>query len=202
MTYQELVRKIKSCTDCALSKTRTNAVPGQGRLNADIMFIGEGPGYYEDQSGNPFVGQAGKVLDQLLASIGLNRSDIYITNMVKCRPPKNRDPYSEELQACNKYLDAQIAMVEPKIIVALGRFSFAKFFPNDNIKDSRGQAKLWKDIIIYPVYHPAAALHNPNIKPKMIEQFKQIPALIEGVTFTDGSTEVKEEPEFKQEGLF
>lgn len=179
--HLELYQQIAGCTLCGLSETRTNAVPGEGSLDADIMFIGEGPGYYEDRDGRPFIGQAGKLLDEMLAKIGLDRQDVYITNMVKCRPPENRDPIVTELAACGPYLDRQIELIAPRVIVCLGRFSFAKFFPGEPIRKSRGRPRDWRGIKIYPMYHPAAGLHNPGLRPAIEKDFKNLPSLIEQV---------------------
>ena len=139
--YQSLVARISSCTKCTLSRGRNMTVPGDGALDADIMFIGEGPGFHEDRQGLPFVGQAGNLLNQMLALIGLERGDVYITNMIKCRPPNNRDPFPVEISSCGPYLDEQIEMIEPKVIVTLGRFSFSKFFPGEAIGKARGKPR-------------------------------------------------------------
>ena len=179
--FDEVVQQINACTKCALSEGRTRAVPGQGSQTADIMFIGEGPGYYEDQQGVPFVGQAGKVLNYMLGQIGLKREDVFVTNMVKCRPPENRDPLTEELEACKPYMDQQIELIAPKVIVTLGRFSFSKFFPGEAISKARGKPRKWKNLIVYPMYHPAAALHNPKLRPVLENDFKNLPKLIDSV---------------------
>lgn len=167
---------------CALSEKRTRAVPGDGSRTADVMFIGEGPGFYEDRDGLPFIGRAGNLLNELLATIGLRREDVYITNMVKCRPPDNRDPLPGEIQACNSYLDEQIELVSPKVIVALGRYSFSKFFPGESITKARGKPRQWRNLKVYPMYHPAAALHNPKLRPVLENDFKNLPSLIESVS--------------------
>ena len=129
MTIEQLEAAIRACTLCALHRGRTQAVPGEGPVNADLMFIGEGPGFHEDRQGRPFVGAAGQFLEELLASINLTRQQVYIANVVKCRPPGNRDPLPDELSACAPYLDRQIEVIRPKVIVTLGRFSMARFFP-------------------------------------------------------------------------
>ena len=176
--FDDLDQRIKSCTLCGLSKTRTTAVPGEGSRTADIMFIGEGPGFYEDRDGRPFVGPAGKFLDNLLASIDLKRENVYITNMVKCRPPNNRDPLPTETQACQPYLDKQIEMISPKIVVTLGRFSFSKFFVGESLGKARGKPRRWRNLMVYPMYHPAAALHNPKLRPVIESDFSRLPSLI------------------------
>ncbi len=177
--YEILVDKIRSCTLCTLSEKRTQAVPGEGSLDADIMFIGEGPGFYEDRDGRPFVGPAGQLLEQLLASIGLDRQEVYITNMLKCRPPNNRDPLPGEVKACKPYLDEQIEMIAPKIIVALGRHSFGKFFPDESISKARGTPRPWNGRTIYPMYHPAAALRNPKLKTSLEDDFRSLSSLLD-----------------------
>lgn len=174
----DLAQQVRVCTDCGLSRSRTNAVPGEGSETADIMFIGEGPGYREDQQGRPFVGSAGQFLTELLQSIGLRREDVYITNMVKCRPPNNRDPFPGEVQACSTYLDRQIELIQPKVIVTLGRHSLAKFFPKESISKARGRARRWGDTTIYPIYHPAAALHQQSLRRTIEEDFQRLPELL------------------------
>jgi uracil-DNA glycosylase family 4 len=177
--FDDLVRKINLCTKCVLSKGRTWAVPGEGSSSADIMFIGEGPGSNEDREGRPFIGRAGNILTDLLLGIGLRREDVFITNMVKCRPPGNRDPAPEELQACSGFMDAQISMIQPKVIVTLGRFSFGKFFPGEVISKARGKPRQWRDLTVYPMYHPAAVLYNPKLRSVLEHDFGRLPELIE-----------------------
>ena len=176
--FEELVQQIKTCTQCELSRGRTQSVPGEGSPTADIMFIGEGPGFYEDRDGRPFIGRAGNVLTDLLNGIGLRREDVFITNMVKCRPPDNRDPMPDELQACSGFMDSQIEMIKPKVIVTLGRFSFGKFFPGESITKARGKPRSWRELTVYPMYHPAAVLHNPKLRPALEADFRRLPALI------------------------
>ena len=177
-TIESIVELISKCTSCTLSFNRMNTVPGEGSINSKIVFIGEAPGAQEDKSGRPFVGPAGKLLDKLLNSINLSRKDIYITNMVKCRPPNNRDPLDEEISSCRKFLDRQLNLIKPKLIVSLGRHSFNKFFPNENLSKNRGHLKKWGQFLLYPVYHPAAALHNPNLKTTMENDFIKIKELV------------------------
>ncbi len=177
--YDQLVQEVASCTLCALSQTRTQAVPGDGSISADLMFVGEGPGYHEDQQGKPFVGPAGQLLDKLLASIGLGRQDVYIANMVKCRPPGNRDPLPGEIQACQPYLDRQMQIISPKVVVTLGRFSFSKFFPGEAISKARGKPRTWNGRTIFPMYHPAAALHNPSLLPAIEADFQKLRSLVD-----------------------
>ena len=176
--FLTLVEQIRGCTLCPLSETRTKAVPGEGNEDADVMFIGEAPGLNEDRQGRPFVGAAGGVLDQLLSSIGLARPDVYICNMLKCRPPENRDPLEPEIESCSPYLDRQIELVDPSVIVTLGRHSFRRFFPGESIKKSRGMGRPWRGRVVYPVYHPAAVLHNPRLREALEEDFLKLPELM------------------------
>ena len=177
--FENLVQQIHDCRNCALSEKRTNAVPGEGSPSADIMFIGEGPGFNEDRDGRPFVGRSGKFLDEMLAAIGLRRPDVYITNVVKCRPPNNRDPLPSEIEACHPYLDAQIEMIAPKVVVMLGKYSFNQFFPGESIGRARGKPMSWNGVTAYPMYHPAAALHNPRLRPVIEDDFRNLLRLIE-----------------------
>ena len=159
---EAIASEVRACQKCPLGQGRTHAVPGEGPADADIMFIGEGPGFHEDRQGRPFVGAAGQFLEELLASIGLTREDVYITNVIKCRPPGNRDPQPNELAACSEYLDRQIASIRPQIIVTLGRFSMARYFPGASISRIHGQCKRVGNITVFPMLHPAAALHQPK----------------------------------------
>ncbi len=176
---QELASRVHVCTDCSLSEGRTRAVPGEGPERAELMFIGEGPGYHEDQQGRPFVGPAGQFLEQLLASIGMTRDQVFIANMIKCRPPNNRDPLPGEVAACSKYLDRQIQLVAPKVIVTLGRHSLVKFLPGATISKAHGKAVRKDGFILYPIYHPAAALHQQSLRSVIEEEFKAIPSLLQ-----------------------
>jgi uracil-DNA glycosylase family 4 len=174
----ELYREIKACQKCILSQGRTNAVPGEGPEHADILFIGEGPGFHEDRQGRPFVGAAGKYLDELLERIGLKREEVYIANVVKCRPPGNRDPQPEEIEACRPYLDKQIDLIRPRLVVTLGRFSMHRYFPGASITRIHGQPKRVGNVIYYPMFHPAAALHQPKWRTVVEEDFLKIPELL------------------------
>lgn len=174
-----LNEKMRRCVACALAKGRTQVVPGEGRIDADIMFIGEAPGYYEDQQGRPFVGAAGQFLEQLLAGIGLKRSDVFIANVIKCRPPSNRDPLPVEIDACSAWLDEQIAIVQPKVIVTLGRYSLSRYFPGTPISRIHGQARRVGKHLVVPMYHPAAALHQGSLRRVIEDDFKKIPAYVE-----------------------
>ena len=171
----EIARLVRNCTDCPLHQGTTNAVPGEGSPHAEIMFIGEGPGYQEDRQGRPFVGPAGQLLDELLASIGLSREQVFIANMVKHRPPQNRDPLPAEISACSKYLDRQIELINPSLIVTLGRFSLARFFPGESISRARGRLRRKDGRNIFPVMHPAAGLHRQELRATIAQDFKAIP---------------------------
>jgi len=181
---EKIAGRVKKCTRCSLYKQANNPVPGEGNANAKIMFIGEGPGYHEDRLGRPFVGQAGKLLDQLLLSIKVGRKDVFIGNMVKHRPPGNRDPLPSEIAACEPFLEEQIKIIDPKIIVTLGRFSMNKFLPGEYISRIHGQARFidftGKKRILIPMYHPAAALRNGRIMKEIKEDFQKIPELLQG----------------------
>ncbi len=177
--FADLYEEIADCPRCVLARTRSRTVPGVGPSRADIMFIGEAPGAREDELGLPFVGAAGRFLDDLLASIGLSRSDVYICNVVKCRPPGNRDPEPEEMAACKPYLDRQIEIVNPKVIVTLGRFSMARWFPGLAISRIHGRPIEADGRLIVPMYHPAAALHRGDLRAVIEADFAQLPALIE-----------------------
>lgn len=173
-----LCEEIKACRNCILSQGRTNAVPGEGPEDADIMFIGEGPGFHEDRQGRPFVGAAGNYLNELLEMIDLRRQDVYITNVVKCRPPGNRDPQPAEIEACRSYLDRQIDLVRPRLIITLGRFSMQRYFAGASISRIHGQPKRAGNVIYYPMFHPAAALHQPRWRSLLEEDILKIPDLL------------------------
>ena len=175
----QIAEETAVCTKCALQYSRKNAVPGIGPSNAKIMFIGEGPGFHENEQGKPFVGAAGRFLDELLQSAGMRREDVFITNVVKCRPPSNRDPMPEELEACDPYLQRQIQAINPKVIVTLGRFSMHKFLPNAKISQAHGQAVRVKGSLVVPFYHPAAALHQPSLRATVEADFAKLPEWIE-----------------------
>jgi len=179
---KQVAQEVSVCTRCNLHFSRKIAVPGEGPANAEIMFIGEGPGFYENEQGRPFVGAAGKFLDELLEKIGMKRSDVFITNVVKCRPPGNRDPETGEIEACNAYLERQIQAINPKVIVTLGRFSMGRFLPNAKISDVHGQAMNVKGRLIVAMYHPAAALHQQSLKPTLEKDFSRLPELIAKAT--------------------
>ena len=184
---QELISRIKNCRRCDLWRSRLNPVPGEGSIDAQIFFIGEAPGYNEDKQGRPFVGRAGKILDELLDSIGIDRSEVYIANILKCRPPNNRDPSVEEIDVCVEYLNRQIEIIQPSIIVPLGRFACEYIFKKygltyDKISKIHGRIykvnTLFGRIIIIPLYHPAVATYNPIVKTQLLEDIKSIKSSI------------------------
>lgn len=184
MNLENLNERIKKCEVCDLAKTRTIAVPGEGDPQADIMFIGEAPGKNEDLQGRPFVGSAGKFLDELLDGIGLKRKDVYIGNIVKCRPSNNRDPLLEEIQVCWLWLEKQIKIIQPKIIVPLGRHSLSRFIPEAQIGQCHGKVlhkrhESLGEVVIFPSYHPAAALYKGSLRLVLREDFEKIPKVVE-----------------------
>ncbi|NJN95526.1 MAG: uracil-DNA glycosylase [Anaerolineales bacterium] len=179
MDLRQIARTVHDCTRCPLHQGRSRAVPGEGPANAQIMFIGEGPGFNEDKQGRPFVGAAGQFLEELLHGIGFKRDEVFITNVVKCRPPNNRDPEADELAACKGYLDRQVELIDPKVIVTLGRFSMYRYFPGASITKIHGQAQQIGHRLIVPMFHPAAALHQPKWRPLLIEDFQKLPQFIQ-----------------------
>ncbi len=181
-SLEKVARDVRSCTLCPLSRTRTVAVPGEGNPDADLMLIGEGPGYHEDKQGRPFVGAAGSFLNELLVSAGLQRSDVFITNVVKCRPPGNRDPSPEEIHACSRYLHRQIELIRPAVVATLGRHSMGRYFPNERISRVHGQPRHVGGLVVLPLFHPAAALHQPALKAAELEDFARVPAILAEAT--------------------
>jgi len=178
----ELYGQIALCQKCEIAKFRTKVVPGEGAEDADIMFIGEAPGWHEDQQGRPFVGPAGQFLDKLLATINLNRQQVYIANVIKCRPTNNRDPLPTEMQNCRPWLDSQIEIIKPRIIVTLGRYSMAMYFPGKSISKIHGTAQKRDDIIYYAMYHPAAALHQQSLRQAIEADMLKIPKILAEAT--------------------
>lgn len=180
---KEIAGRVAKCTRCSLYKRANKPVPGNGSPDAEVMFIGEGPGYHEDQQGLPFVGAAGKLLDKLLQSIELKRKEVFIGNVIKHRPENNRDPLPEEIKACCLFLDEQIKVIGPKIIVTLGRFSMNKFLPGEKISLIHGQARYVdffnKRYIVIPMYHPAAALRSGRIMEEIKKDFQKIKQFLE-----------------------
>ncbi|MBI4287169.1 MAG: uracil-DNA glycosylase [Chloroflexi bacterium] len=181
LSLAEVAARVLTCTDCPLSRGRTHAVPGEGAENARVLFIGEGPGWHEDQTGRPFVGPAGKFLDELIASAGLKRPDVFITNVVKCRPPGNRDPLPDEIDACRKYLDRQLEIMKPDVVVTLGRHSMARFFPGETISRVHGTWRRQNGLVCFAMYHPAAALHQQSLKTTLQTDILKLPGLLQEV---------------------
>jgi len=186
MNLKELEKQAKKCQKCILGKTRTRVVFGEGSENAKLVFVGEGPGKAEDLSGRPFVGAAGKFLTQMLGSIGLKREDIFITNIVKCRPPNNRDPQEEEVKTCTElFLWKQLEIINPILVATLGRHSMYRFLPqNFKISEVHGKAKkisnqkTGREFNLLPLYHPAAALYNGGLREVLEKDFKKIPQIL------------------------
>ena len=174
----ELYQEIALCQQCEIARFRTHVVPGEGRENADILFIGEAPGWHEDQQGRPFVGPAGQYLDELLVSIGLRRQQVYIANVIKCRPTGNRDPLPVEISNCRHWLERQIELICPRMIVTLGRYSMAMFFPGKSISRIHGTAQKRDNVIYYAMYHPAAALHQQSLRQIIQADMIKIPSLL------------------------
>jgi len=203
VTAGELLKQVAEetsvCTKCELHHSRKNAVPGEGPADADILFIGEGPGFHENEQGRPFVGAAGRFLEELLETVRMSREQVYITNVVKCRPPGNRDPHPEEIETCTRdYLDRQIQAIKPKVIVTLGRFSMALYLPNAKISEVHGQPLRVKGRLVMPMYHPAAALHQASLRPVVESDFAMLPDLISQVAevpeYSENPPEEKEDP--------
>jgi DNA polymerase len=176
---QAIAEEIKICKACPLHLERKNTVPGDGNAATKLMFIGEGPGLHEDNQGLPFVGASGKFLTQLINTAGFERNEVFITNVVKCRPPNNRDPQPEELAACAHFLERQIALIDPEVIITLGRFSMARYFLDVRISKVHGKAGWREGRLIVPMYHPAAALHQPALRSVVEADFAKLPALIQ-----------------------
>ncbi len=193
-SIDKIASEVTACTRCVLSETRTNAVPGDGSPNAAVLFIGEGPGKNEDEQGLPFIGRAGKLLDSLLDEVPLKREDVFITNVVKCRPPNNRDPEPDEVAACMPYLKAQIELIDPRVIVTLGRHSMLRFYPQGKISNDHGRIINIGNRVLLPIYHPAAALRNPRLNETLKEDMRRIPeAVREALMLRTESTRQAEE---------
>jgi uracil-DNA glycosylase len=179
LSISAIAAEVRSCTACPLHMGRTNAVPGEGPPNAELLLIGEGPGFHEDQQGRPFVGPAGQFLEELLALAGYRRDQVFITNVVKCRPPGNRDPQENEIAACTQHhLARQIEVINPRVIVTLGRVSMAYFISDARISAIHGKPRSIAGRLMIPMYHPAAALHQPSLRSVVEEDFRRLPELI------------------------
>jgi uracil-DNA glycosylase len=181
---EAIAAEVRSCTDCRLHQGRTRAVPGEGDPDTEVVFVGEGPGFNEDRLGRPFVGRAGDLLVKLLASIGWRREEVFITNVVKCRPPDNRDPEPDEIAACAKYLHRQLEVLDPAIVVTLGRHSMARFMPGARISQAHGTVRPAdpatgaRSALVYAMYHPAAALRTPAIERDSYADVAGVPAAL------------------------
>ncbi len=198
---EDVAARVRVCTRCELHRSRTHAVPGEGSPRAEVMFIGEGPGWHEDRQGRPFVGPAGQFLNEMLDKIGLKREDVFITNVVKCRPPGNRDPLPDEIAACAPYLDEQIEAIQPRVIVTLGRHSMARWFPTEKISRIHGQPRRFGEYVVVPMYHPAAALHQPALKSIVEQDMAKLPAILEEARRSQHAPGA-EEPKPEQMRLF
>ena len=207
---EDVAAQVRQCRSCSLYKGALKGVPGEGDPDAEVMLIGEAPGWHENQQGRPFVGAAGQFLNELLRSVGLRREQVFIANVVKHRPPDNRDPLPDELAACLPYLDRQIEAIDPRVIVTLGRFSMARFFPGEKISRIHGVAKRHGDRMVLPLYHPAAALHQNTLRRTVEEDFRRLPAVLEAARklsapvapATPPAPAAPDEPEPKQLSLF
>lgn len=191
---QQIEKNVINCKKCKLCETAQNAVPGEGNINAKIVFIGEAPGAKEDETGRPFVGRAGRLLEQMLEKIGYTREDVWIGNVIKHRPPKNRDPLPAEIKACMPYLTTQLELINPKLIVTLGRFAMNYFHKEGKISQDHGNLIVTDKYNVYPVYHPAAALRNGNFAKALLKDFMKIPKVLSEV-------EQKSKKEIKVENL-
>lgn len=178
---QKVADEVETCTRCPLYQTSTRGVPGEGNPDADILFVGEGPGQKEDELGRPFVGAAGKLLEELLQHIGLTRNDVYIANVVKHRPPGNRDPLPDEVEACWPYLKRQLEIIQPVVIVLLGRHALARFLPGKVIGQVRGKAYRVGQTVYFPMYHPAAALYQGSLRQTLLQDMEKLPPLLKQI---------------------
>lgn len=181
---EAVAAEVRSCTRCRLHETRTKAVPGEGDPETEVVFVGEGPGFNEDREGRPFVGRAGELLERHLASIGWQRSDVFITNVVKCRPPNNRDPEPDEIAACSPYLRRQLEILDPALLVTLGRHSMGRFMPDARISRDHGTLRAVdpatgaRDALVFPMFHPAAALRSPDVARQSEADIRAVPAAL------------------------
>jgi uracil-DNA glycosylase family 4 len=195
---------VRECRDCPLGYSRTNAVPGEGPADARVMLIAEGPGKNEDEQGKPFMGKAGDFLEDLLAMAGLSRDEVFITNMIKCQAPGNRDPQPAEIQACDKHLERQLEIINPELVVTLGRFSMVRFLPGETISKARGKLRRKEGQCIFPVMHPAAGLRRNEFRDRVVEDFLQLPEVIRRAREEPPEDELKPElpPTSVQRSLF
>ncbi len=178
MTLDEIAHDVRNCTLCDLCKERNHAVPGEGSSNADLLFVGEGPGRSEDQQGRPFIGAAGKVLSKLLDSIGLSREDVFITNVVKCRPPENRKPLRDEVTKCRPYLEKQIETIRPKVVCVLGATALEALIGDSNLSAQHGKLITRGGLKLFVMYHPASALYNNKLEAVMMEDVRSLSVIL------------------------
>jgi DNA polymerase len=199
----DLYKEIALCRKCEIARSRNKVVPGEGAENADILFIGEAPGFHEDQQGRPFVGPAGQFLEELLASIKLTRQQVYIANVIKCRPPNNRDPLPIEISNCRPWLERQVQLISPRIIVTLGRYSMAMYFPGKSISKIHGTAHVENGVTYFAMYHPAAALHQGNLRQDLLKDIQKLPGILEQAKQQqDAKMETVPQPETRQLSMF
>jgi uracil-DNA glycosylase len=184
--FLDLVAEIKNHT-CSLRAGCTQAVPGDGNIDSPVVFIGEAPGKMEDEIGRPFVGSAGKVLEQALSQIGWRREDVYITNVVKCRPPQNRDPEPTEVEDHKGFLARELELIQPQLIILLGRHALHWFLPGEKISELRGRAKRFRNQVFYTTYHPAATLYDPKLRQVFLDDIRAIPAILEKINEASSS---------------
>lgn len=184
-----LANEIRACRACPLWKTAKQAVPGEGSADSGILFLGEAPGFHEDEQGRPFVGAAGQLLDELLAGIGLDRSKVFITNVVRHRPPENRDPLPDEIAACDQWLRRHLDALRPRVVVTLGRHAMGKWLPGESISRIHGKPRVVHGVTVFPMFHPAAALRSPSLRPAMVADFAALAILL-----ATGPTVAREEP--------
>ena len=201
-TLQRISADVRECTKCPLHQSRKNAVPGEGGGVAGIYFIGEAPGFHENEQGRPFVGAAGQYLTELLASIGLDRKTVWITNVVRCRPPENRDPLPVEIASCDQYTERQLAVLRPKVVVTLGRHAMARFLPGQSISRVHGQPRRRESLVIFPMYHPAAALHQPSLRQELAADFQKLAEFLERTPADEAAVPAAEEKPATQIPLF
>lgn len=193
MLMEEIAKNVKNCSKCRLCETALNGVPGEGNIETEIVFIGEAPGANEDKTGRPFVGRAGNLLEKMLEKIGYTREDIWIGNVIKHRPPNNRDPLPDEIKACEPYLAMQLDIIKPKLVVTLGRFAMNYFYPDGKISRDHGKLIVLPQYNVFPVYHPAAALRNREMAKALLKDFLQIPDILEEIKLRGNSKDLKNE---------
>ena len=193
-TIDAIAADVKACDHCALHRGRKNAVPGEGSGISGIYFIGEGPGFHENEQGRPFVGAAGQLLNELLESIGLDRRVVWISNVVRCRPPENRDPLPEEVAACETFTKRQLEVLRPKVLVTLGRHAMGRFMPGESISRVHGQPRRHGEYIVFPMYHPAAALRQRSLRQQLLDDFRKLSDFLERTPADPTPAPKREEP--------